>query len=86
MYRLRYKTVVPAVCAYRTYLTHTGLEISRYVPHAQVKVQNTVDVPQRTQCLPSGFAVAKGASWIDAANSVVLRLAQTGHDQKYLYM
>ena len=42
-------------------------------------------IPERTKCIPAGLAVKKGTSWIEIVSSIILRLTQTGHDQKFLY-
>ena len=61
------------------------VEISRYLPHEANSIKKLVPVPETTKCLPSSLGVMKGASWLPEVNDVLLRLFQTGHDQKFLY-
>ena len=63
------------------------IEISRTVPHRTTFFfkETMILVPEKENCLSGHFTYPKGASWQESADSILLRLLQTGHDQKFLY-
>ena len=64
---------------------HSANEISRTVPHKSTALSGLEDVPVRIRCMPTSFTMRQGGSWQDSIVGIVLRLLQTGHDQKFYY-
>ena len=63
-----------------------AMDISHTVPNLNSRIGGVYEVPQRVFCRTLDcFGMPKGASWHESINSVILRLQQTGHDQKFYY-
>ena len=63
-----------------------AIDISHTVPHKNSRLGEMYEVPTKMRCRTmDSFGLPKGASWHESINSVLLRLQQTGHDQKFYY-
>ena len=55
------------------------------VPHKSTRFPGVVAVPEIVNCAATMFTLRLGASWQESVSLIILRLVESGHDQKFLY-